>query len=156
MEVKACNVDLVTETDKEVENLLINGLRSEFPDHKFIGEESVAAGVKCQLTEAPTWIIDPIDGTMNFVHSFPHPCISIALLVDFEPVIGIVYNPILSQLFTAKKNQGAFLNGERINVSDCKDLSSALLMLENGTSRDPEKIKVVCENQQKLVPLIHG
>jgi fructose-1,6-bisphosphatase/inositol monophosphatase family enzyme len=73
--------------------------------------------VKCVLTDAPTWIIDPVDGTMNFVHSLPLIAISIGLLIDKKPVIGIICNPILKQTYTAKVGQGAFLNGNKINVS---------------------------------------
>ncbi|EEC13331.1 myo inositol monophosphatase, putative [Ixodes scapularis] len=68
IETKTDFSDLVTESDKEVEKLIIGKLREEFPNHRFIGEESVAAGLKSELTAEPTWIIDPIDGTMNFVH----------------------------------------------------------------------------------------
>lgn len=88
--------------------------------YRFIGEESTAMGEKVELTNAPTWIIDPIDGTMNFVHGLPHTCISVALLINKTTEIGIVYNPVLEQLFTARKGQGAFLNGAPIHVSDKK------------------------------------
>lgn len=77
----------------------------------------MAGGEKCVLTTAPTWIIDPIDGTMNFVHSFPYTCISVGLWVNKQAEIGIVYNPVLDQMFTATKGQGAYLNGERIHTS---------------------------------------
>jgi myo-inositol-1(or 4)-monophosphatase len=63
---KSSNIDLVTETDQEVEKLLMDGIREKFPSHQFIGEEESSDGKKPQLTEAPTWIIDPVDGTMNF------------------------------------------------------------------------------------------
>lgn len=91
---------------------------------RFIGEETVST-TKCllELTDAPTWIIDPIDGTTNFVHSFPLTCISIALSVNKELQLGIVYNPALEQLFTAKKGQGAFLNGKPIKCSNIKGMS---------------------------------
>lgn len=147
---------MVTETDQQVEKLLIKGLSTAFSDHKFIGEESVADGAQCALTDAPTWVIDPVDGTMNFVHSFPHSCISIALLINQVPEIGIIYNPMLDQLFTAKRGSGAYLNGRKISVSDKSSLSEALVMMEFGTSRDPEKMKVVLENQQSLMPSVHG
>lgn len=78
----------------------------------------MAAGEKCDLTDDPTWIIDPIDGTMNFVHAFPHSCISLALVFRKEIQIGIIYNPMLDQLFTAKVGQGAFLNDKPIRVSE--------------------------------------
>lgn len=69
------------------------------------------------LTEDPTWVIDPIDGTTNFVHGFPLTCISIALAINKEVVLAIVYNPVYDHMFTARKGQGAYLNGERIYAS---------------------------------------
>lgn len=140
----------------QVEKLLIEGLSSQFPEHKFIGEETVSSGGQCNLTHAPTWIIDPIDGTMNFVHRFPHSCVSIALFIDSLPEIGIIYNPMLEQLFTAVKGKGAYLNGKKIQVSGETSLSNALLMVENGTSRDPERVKANFENHQIIVPIVHG
>lgn len=83
---------------------------------RFIGEESIRKELP-ELTNDPTWIIDPIDGTTNFVHAFPHTCIVIGLAIKKEMVIGIVYNPILEQLFTARKGRGAFLNNKPIKVS---------------------------------------
>ena len=87
------------------------------PALRFIGEESTAAGIKCELTDDPTWIIDPVDGTMNFVHGYPNVCVSIALWVNKVPEIGIIYNPVLEQLYTARRGQGAFMNGKEIHVS---------------------------------------
>lgn len=156
VDTKSCEVDLVTETDQRVEKLLIDGFSSQFPDHKFIGEESVASGESCVLTDDPTWIIDPIDGTMNFVHGFPHSCISIALFIDKAPAIGIIYNPVLEQMFTARKGKGAFLNDKVIKVSGQTEMSQALLMVEGGTSRDGEKMKFVSENMKKLTAIVQG
>ncbi|XP_050699804.1 inositol monophosphatase 1-like isoform X3 [Eriocheir sinensis] len=157
IETKTSCVDLVTESDKAVEKLLIEGLTQAFPGHKFIGEETTAdTGSKCVLTDDPTWIIDPIDGTMNFVHSLPYTCVSVGLWTGRTGQIGIVYNPVLEQMFTAKKGGGAFLNGERIHVSGCKDLSQALVFAEMGTSLDPEKVKTVLTNLTTLMPRVHG
>uniref|UniRef100_A0A1B6M2Y5 Inositol-1-monophosphatase n=1 Tax=Graphocephala atropunctata TaxID=36148 RepID=A0A1B6M2Y5_9HEMI len=156
VQTKSCAVDLVTETDQQVEKMLIDEISSYFPDHKFIGEESTAEGKKIELTDAPTWIIDPIDGTMNFVHGFPHVCISIGLLVNKESEIGIIYNPVLEQLFTARKGQGAFYNDRPMKVSDKKEMSESLLAVEFGTSRNPEKMEVMLQNVKKLYPLVHG
>lgn len=155
-ELKSCDIDLVTEVDKKVEETIITGLTERFPTHKFIGEETVAGGAKCNLTDDPTWIIDPVDGTMNFVHGFPHSCISLGLTIDKEPVAGIIYNPMLQQLFTAKKGKGAFLNDRQIYVSSIKELSGALVTFEAGTSRDVEKQKVVFENFRRLISNCHG
>ncbi|CAH1170142.1 unnamed protein product [Phaedon cochleariae] len=153
IECKSSTTDFVTKTDKAVEKLLIDNISKQFPDHKFIAEESYS-GEKI-LTDDPTWIIDPIDGTMNFVHSFPHSCVSIALFVNKIPEIGVIYNPTLEQLFTARRGRGAFLNGRPIRVSGKKELSEALIMMEVG-GRDPEKRRVVDENQKILMPQIHG
>ncbi|XP_061521911.1 inositol monophosphatase 1-like isoform X4 [Phycodurus eques] len=78
---KSSQVDLVTETDQRVERLIISSIKAKFPTHSFIGEESVAAGAPSVLTDDPTWIIDPIDGTTNFVHGFPFVCVSIGFTV---------------------------------------------------------------------------
>lgn len=83
--------------------------------YRFIAEESAAHNT---LTNGPTWIIDPIDGTTNFVQGFPFCCISLALSIEKDLVIGIVYNPIINQLFTAEKGKGAYLNNEKIHVSN--------------------------------------
>ncbi|XP_054084589.1 inositol monophosphatase 1-like [Zeugodacus cucurbitae] len=156
-EEKANDIDLVTATDREVEQLLIRGLLDVFPDHKFIGEEeSAAGGQPNKLTDVPTWIIDPIDGTMNFVHSFPHSCISIGLKVNKVTEIGIVFNPMLGQRFTARRGQGAYLNGRRIHVSAQKELSKSLVITEFGASRDVEKMKNHFENYQNILPKVHG
>lgn len=153
---KSGDIDLVTETDQEVEKLLVKGLSSKFPSHKFIGEEDSADGVKEKLTNDPTWIIDPVDGTMNFVHGFPHSCISIALLVDKVPEIGIVYNPMFNQKFTAIKGQGSFYNGKKLEVSGQKDLGKALIISEYGTSRDADKLNAVVENFKVMAQKAHG
>jgi fructose-1,6-bisphosphatase/inositol monophosphatase family enzyme len=83
--------------------------------NRFIAEESAANNV---LTTEPTWILDPIDGTTNFVQSFPFCCISLALAVENDLKLGIIYNPILNQLFTAQKGKGAYLNNEKIQVTN--------------------------------------
>jgi len=129
---KSSAVDLVTETDQKVEELLIKGLSAKFPDHKFIGEESAAGGQKVELTAAPTWIIDPIDGTTNFVHRLPFIGICVALYVDKQPRIGIVYNPILDELYSARSGQGAFKNGFPIHVSGTTELGKSLVMITMG------------------------
>lgn len=95
----------------------MTAISNAFPDHRFIGEESVGDGGKCNLTDSPTWIIDPIDGTMNFVHGYPNVCISVGLLVNKVPEIGIIYNPVLEMFFEARRGKGAKLNGTHIYAS---------------------------------------
>nr|CAH0112654.1 unnamed protein product [Daphnia galeata] len=153
---KSCDVDLVTETDQAVEKMLISRIKENFPNHMFIGEESVAAGEKCDLTDEPTWIVDPVDGTMNFVHSFPHSCISLAVLYRKDIHVGIIYNPTLEQMYTAKLGQGAFLNGKPIRVSEETELGKSLVIAEFGTNRDPQKMESVLKNITALMNKVHG
>ena len=101
------SVDLVTETDKACEDYIIGTLKKRFPSHAFIGEESSFAGPNggptgpLELTEAPTWIIDPLDGTTNYVHGYPLVTVSIALAVGRELVLGVIHNPLLDQMCSA-------------------------------------------------------
>ena len=86
--------------------------------NSFIGEETVADTKETPvLTDKPTWIIDPIDGTINYINGNPNTCISVALAICKELVIGIIYNPIVSELYTAIKGQGAFLNDKPIKTT---------------------------------------
>lgn len=86
--------------------------------NRFIGEETVVDTKETQvLTDKPTWIIDPIDGTVNYINRNPNTCISVALVICKELVIGIIYNPIVSELYTAIKGQGAFLNDKPIKTT---------------------------------------
>merc|ERR1719187_483180 len=93
---------ILTKADMEVEQHLINGLKKEFPDHEFIGEESfdLEKGVE-NFTNSPTWIIDPIDGTMNFVHNNPLVCTSVGLTINHTLAAGVVHCPLLSLTYTA-------------------------------------------------------
>lgn len=129
-------VDLVTETDKACEDLIFNHLKQLYPTHKFIGEETTAAYGVSELTDEPTWIVDPLDGTTNFVHGFPFVCVSIGLTIRKVPTVGVVYNPIMAELFTAIQGKGAFLNGNPIKVSSQTELVKSLLATEAGTTRD--------------------
>ena len=130
-------VDLVTETDKQCESLVLSIIQAAYPDHCFIGEEgSAAQGFTDQLTDSPTWMCDPVDGTTNFVHQFPFTCVSIGLAINKKVVAGVVYNPILNELFHATLGGGAYLNGTQIHTSDTTDLGHAIIATELGTRRD--------------------
>ncbi|XP_030876029.1 inositol monophosphatase 2 isoform X1 [Leptonychotes weddellii] len=114
---KTSAADLVTETDHLVEGLIISELQKRFPSHRFIAEESAAAGAKCVLTPSPTWIVDPIDGTCNFVHRFPTVAVSIGFAVDQELEFGVIYHCTEERLYTGRRGRGAFCNGQRLRVS---------------------------------------
>ncbi len=120
--------DLVTEFDVQIQNYAVSELKKQYPGAGFICEESdrpvEGAG---QLT----FVIDPIDGTSNFIHHFHHSCTSIACVSDGRPIAGVIYNPFSDELFTAVENGGAYLNGERIHVTD-GELTESLVLF--GTS----------------------
>ncbi|XP_023237087.1 inositol monophosphatase 1-like [Centruroides sculpturatus] len=156
IQTKSCTVDFVTETDKEVENFLRKSLQEKYPSHKFIGEESKEKGIPCDFTDAPTWIIDPVDGTMNFIHTYPFVAVSIGLAVNKEVVVGVIYNPLLKRLYEARKGNGAFCNGIRLQASGQTELDQSLLVSEMGSSRNPEKIELVFANMRHLINKVHS
>jgi myo-inositol-1(or 4)-monophosphatase len=116
-------IDLVTEMDRESERLVTEMLRKAFPEYGILGEE----GSKSVEPYACRWIIDPLDGTTNYTYSYPLFGVSIALEKQGEITLGVVYNPILDELFTAEKGSGAYLNGKPIHVTDTKELGKSLL-----------------------------
>ncbi|KKY17326.1 putative inositol monophosphatase [Diplodia seriata] len=105
-------VDLVTQTDEDVETFVKNTITKKFPAHKFIGEETYSKGSSKDylVNSEPTWIVDPLDGTVNYIHLFPMFCVSIAFVHKHVPTIGVIYAPFLNQLFTACRGRGAWLN----------------------------------------------
>lgn len=150
---KSASWDLVTEYDRKTEELLITALSKAFPDHKFIGEETAS---KAKLTDEPTWIIDPIDGTTNFVHGIPYCCIAIGLAINREVVIGIVCSPPLNQTFTAIRGRGAFLNGKPIHVSDAEELQNALVGYEFSIASRSEVRELFINRYRALVAKAQG
>lgn len=152
---KLSNWDLVTEYDQKIEDTIIGRVKKEYPNHKFIAEESTGKNLP-ELTDDPTWIIDPIDGTLNYVHCFPHTCVVIGIAVKKEMVIGIVYNPVLEQLFTARKGQGAFLNGTPIRTSKIQDLSRALVCLELGFMKLESMRELTTERLKAIIKEAQG
>ncbi|EAU92401.1 myo inositol monophosphatase [Coprinopsis cinerea okayama7 len=146
---KKNSVDLVTEYDVRVEELLLKELKNGYPNFKFIGEESYSAGKREPLTDDPTFCVDPIDGTTNFVHGIPFVCVSIGVIYERRPIIGVIYNPFLDHLYTAAKSHGAYLtrnNGtpQRLPLaSPPKPLSSlhgAVIGVEWGSERSSESM----------------
>uniref|UniRef100_A0A8C7EWA0 Inositol-1-monophosphatase n=1 Tax=Neovison vison TaxID=452646 RepID=A0A8C7EWA0_NEOVI len=115
--IKSSPADLVTATDQKIEKMLISSIKEKYPSHSFIGEESVAAGEKSVLTDSPTWIIDPIDGTTNFVHRFPFVAVSIGFTVNKKMEFGVVYSCLEDKMYTGRKGKGAFCNGQKLQVS---------------------------------------
>ena len=123
VETKRSAIDLVSEIDRASERLIHRILHNHFPDHGFCGEEY--ANLR---REAPLrWIVDPLDGTNNFIHGLPLFGVSIALEHMGTPIVGVIYDPIRKELFTATIGGGSFLNGKRIHVSRIRQLSRSLL-----------------------------
>ena len=114
--------DLVSEVDKAAEEAIIDTLRTAYPDHAFLGEESGASGESDHV-----WIIDPLDGTTNFLHGFPVYCVSIAMTLKGVLTHGVVYDPVRNDLFTASRGSGAFLNDRRLRVSKREKLIDTLI-----------------------------
>ncbi|GAB7140134.1 inositol monophosphatase family protein [Deferribacterales bacterium RsTz2092] len=109
-------IDLVTQYDVALERELTAAFNKVFPDFRVIGEESSPFDIGMQ--SGKVIYLDPIDGTTSFVHRFPFTCISAGVYIDEQPHCGVVYNPILNELFCAAKGEGAYMNGERIHVSN--------------------------------------
>ena len=117
--------DLVTEVDLLCEQEVIRIIKKRFPDHEILAEESGAS----EGPSSPSkWIIDPLDGTINYAHGFPCYCVSIGLEHEGEIIVGVVYNPNLDELFVAEKGQGATMNGDPISVSTISKLQDSLLV----------------------------
>lgn len=116
------DINIVTDVDKKAEEIIIRKLSKSFPDYGIISEERPA-----EERGKNKWIIDPLDGTTNFVHQFPFFAVSIGLEKKGEIVLGVVYDPVREELFTGEKNKDAFLNKKRISVSKTKNLGKAFL-----------------------------
>lgn len=117
------DIDPVTESDREAERVIRETISAHFPEHAILGEE----GGDNQSTSKVRWIVDPIDGTANFTRRIPLVAVSIAVEIDGELVVGVVNNPIMDEEFYAAKDMGAFLNGERIFVSELASLKKAYI-----------------------------
>ena len=152
--VKSEPTDLVTTTDKQVEEALRHGLAELIPQAAFIGEESTSHGL--ELTSQPTWVVDPLDGTSNFVHGNPHLCIILGLLVNKEVQFCIVFNPILDEEWTARRGCGAEYNGNRMQVSGCTQLNKALLVQQTTPVVSAAVQAVRLANLATFLPLVQG
>ncbi|TPX16630.1 uncharacterized protein E0L32_003571 [Thyridium curvatum] len=138
---KKNSADIVTETDQAVEAFVRGRLTERYPDFAFIGEESYQCGAT--IPQRPTFIVDPIDGTSNFVHGFPAVCISIGLVMGGQPTVGVVYNPFRGELWTAVKGCGAYTSfgdGEPqrlpLSKSPLQGLKPACIGIEWGSDRE--------------------
>ena len=148
---KKGEIDLVTEADLASEKAVIDAITKDFPNDMILAEESGEQGEKSERL----WIIDPLDGTTNFAHSFPFFAISIGLQVKDEIVAGVVYNPVMDEFFEAEKGKGAFLNQQSIKVSDKTELKESLVGtgFPYYTYDNPD---VVLEYLKKMIVHVQG
>ena len=121
--VEKQRMDFASEVDRLAEAEIVKELRRAYPTHAIVGEESGQTGKDGPLT----WVIDPLDGTHNYLRGIPHFSVSIALLDKGEPVYGVVFDPLRDELFTASKGDGAYLNDRRIRVAKRESLAGALI-----------------------------
>ena len=126
--------DFVTNSDLKVEKIIIEELEKARPNYSFISEEN---GIKKNKDVNNTWIIDPIDGTINFLHGIPHFAISIALKSNNEIISGLIFDPIKDEMFYAEKNNGAFLNNQRIRVSNKNKFNDCLFAIGGKITNEP-------------------
>ncbi|MBP1963376.1 inositol monophosphatase family protein [Paenibacillus aceris] len=129
---KKNQADLVTEVDVRIEHLLRNQIHRDYPDHWILSEETDGGREDSHhaLKQPPAgygWIIDPVDGTINFIHNIAHFAISVGIVKDGIPVGGVVYNPVTDELYSGRKQGGAFLNGRPLHVGREQDIAQALL-----------------------------
>ena len=127
--------DFVTNSDLKTEKIIIEELKKARPNYSIISEEN---GFEENKDKNNTWIIDPIDGTVNFLHGIPHFAISIALKSNNEIVSGLIFDPIKDELFFAEKDNGAFFNNHRIKVSKKKEINDCLFVTGGKIKNEPD------------------
>ncbi len=125
-------MDYASEVDADAEKAVIKELKRAYPDYSVLGEES---GGQAGKNGRYTWVIDPLDGTSNYLRGFPHYCVSLALVDNGEPTDAVIFDPLRNELFTASRGSGAQLNERRIRVTDRKDLAGAMI----GTGFPPRE-----------------
>jgi myo-inositol-1(or 4)-monophosphatase len=148
-------IDLVTDSDRASEELIAGAIRNQFPEHRFVGEESTfLSGDTPAGTELYSWLVDPLDGTTNYAHRYPHFAVSIGLEHAGKVILGVVYDPMRDELFVAEREKGALLNGQAIGVSAIDRLERSLL--GTGFAYDPDERAENARIWNGLLPLAQG
>lgn len=151
---KSTSADLVTRVDRLCEERISQIVLAAFPDHDFLGEEAQDSGGSAASGARYRWIVDPIDGTVNYAHGFPFYCVSVALEIEGEVVIGVVLDPSRHELFCAVAGRGATLNGAAIRVSEAAALEDALVC--TGFAYDVPTRMANLELFAKVLPVVQG
>ncbi|RWS09072.1 hypothetical protein B4U79_04120 [Dinothrombium tinctorium] len=134
--------------------LISEELLRHFPNHEVIVDSQI--GERSKPTDKPIWLVSAFDSQLNFEHTFPYVCISIALVVNSDPIIGVVYNPFLNKLYTAKKHFGAYCNGSRIRVRSCESLQDALILFEFSVFHKNAQLNEALKNTRSLFWSVRG
>ncbi|HVJ38557.1 MAG TPA: inositol monophosphatase family protein [Stenotrophomonas sp.] len=121
--VQKGRMDYASEVDADAEKVIVKELRRAYPEYGIVGEEGGVQGNSGRYM----WVIDPLDGTSNYLRGFPHYCVSIALVENGEPLDAVIFDPLRNELFTASRGSGAVLNDRRIRVTDRKDLAGSMI-----------------------------
>jgi myo-inositol-1(or 4)-monophosphatase len=144
-------VNLVTESDKGSEKLITDLISKRFPDHRIMAEEGTQIGNNAEHL----WVIDPLDGTTNYAHGYPNFSVSIAYLHHGETVLGVIYDPLRDELFTAQKGQGAFLGNQRLHVSNTSEVIKCLISTGFPYDR-PGRLPKTVRNLAKLLEQVQN
>ena len=155
---KKNSADLVTETDQAVEKMISSTLMVKYPTFKFLGEETYKPGMK--LGPEPTFVVDPIDGTTNFVHGWPYVSVSMGFAIGRKPNVGVVYNPFTGKMYTGVKGEGSYVEDVRTGEGkrrlplrepeDLKGLDGTLVAVEWGSDRSGGNWKTKCDTWARL------
>ncbi|CAG0911242.1 unnamed protein product, partial [Cyprideis torosa] len=140
--------DFVTEVDRQAEQTIVSALRKSYPDHAILGEESGQHGDNQAEYQ---WIIDPLDGTTNFLYGIPHFAVSIALKQRGRLLLGVIYDPMKDEMFSAARGDGAMLNNRKIRVTDKTSLHNALLVTGIAFRKD-QNLDLSLESMRVLLP----
>jgi myo-inositol-1(or 4)-monophosphatase len=147
-DTKSTPTDVVTEADRACEQLLVDGIRAARPGDGILGEE----GASSDGTSGVKWVIDPIDGTVNYLYGLPQWAVSIGVEVDGEALVGVVFDPAKDELWTAVRGRGALLDGRPLQCSAVTDLSQTLV--GTGFSYDARRRTVQARHLQLLLPTV--
>jgi len=142
--------DPVTVADRSAQSAVIRNIRRKFPKHSFLAEEDNA--LSCDARNC--WVIDPLDGTINFIHKIPLFCVSVAFRKNGEVIAGVIHCPVLKETFVAEKGKGAYLNGKKIRVSTISSLDKSIVV--TGFPYERSRIKRVVRNLHSVLGLTQG
>ena len=125
--LKSSDIDVVTEADIASEQLIVDAIRQEFPDHGIFSEEGLGDVHALVADSTPVWLVDPLDGTVNYAHGYPLWGVSLALSEGGQVLLAVTFDPLRDEIFSAQQGKGAWCNGERIQVSGVAELRQALV-----------------------------